>query len=152
MKYQIKILLISILIMGIGFSQKSKETKKPIKQDQIIQIHPDIKQWKEEDKNIQNPELQNTLKELNEEYKAKRDFWKKEYKKKFGALKEEYTQKRNDLKKKFRKKKGEKPSSLNPEKKKKEVNLDKKIKPSKNIKSVKDKPNDKKIIEEKDKK
>ena len=79
MKYQIKILLISILIMGIGFSQKSKETKKPIRQDQIIQIDPDIKQWKEEDKNIQNPELQNTLEELNEEFKAKRDFLKKEY-------------------------------------------------------------------------
>lgn len=124
MKYQIKILLISICILGIGLSQD--KNKKVIPQNKIVQIDPDTKHWEEEDKNIKDPELQKLLEELKMEFKSERDELKKQFKKKLEALKKEYANKRKNLKKKYRKKNkkkrpDKKPNKLNPDKKKEEI-------------------------------
>ena len=125
MKYQIKILLISICIIGIGLSQD--KSKKVIPQDKIIQVDPGIKHWDVEDKNIKNPKLQKLLEELKMEYNSERENLKKQFKKRVDALRKEYANKRENLKKKYRKKNkkkrsDKKPEKLNPKKKMEENN------------------------------
>ena len=122
MKYQIKILLISICMLGISLSEGKKNQIIP--QDRVVQFDPNIKHWGEEDKNIKDPELQKLLEELKIEFKSEKENLKKQFKKRIDALKEEYSNKRNKLKKKYRKKNkkkrpDKKPESLNPDKKKK---------------------------------
>ena len=55
MEYKIKILLISILVMWIGLSQKTKDIKISNINHTAIAVDPDIKQWQDEDKNIKKP-------------------------------------------------------------------------------------------------
>jgi len=121
MKYQIKILLISICIIGIVLSQ-SKE-KDIVSQNKIVQTDPDTKKWDNADKNIQDPELQKLLEELKMEFKTERDALKKDFKKRVDALKEEYSNKRENLKKKYKKRNkkkrpDKKPETLDPNRKK----------------------------------
>ncbi len=103
MKYQIKILLISICMVGVALSQEKK--KQIIPQDRVVQFDSDTKYWEEEDKNIKDPELQKLLEELKIEFKTETGIIKKQFKKRIEALREEYSNKRNKLKKKYRKKK-----------------------------------------------
>jgi len=146
MKYQIKILLISICILGIGLSQ---DKYKNVVSEGVKKVHvdPDTQHWDKEDKNVKDPELQKLLEALKIEFKSERDDLKNQYKKKVDALKKEYAKKRKNLRKKYRKNKkkkksDKKPEKLNPDKNKEkikpgEVNKEeknkKKILPSKTI-------------------
>ena len=124
MKYQIKILLISICILGIGLSQDKYKNVVP-GGEKKIHVDPDTQHWEKEDENIKDPELQKLLEELKIEFKSERYALKNRFKKKIEALKEEYANKRKNIKKKFinrnkKKRPDKKPESLNPDKKKEE--------------------------------
>ena len=124
MKHQIKILLISICILGISLSQDKYKNVVP-GGEKKIHIDSDTQHWDKEDKNIKDPELQKLLEELKIEFKSEKDALKNRFKNKIEALKEEYANKRKNIKKKFRKinkkkKTDKKPESLNPDKKKEE--------------------------------
>ena len=92
MKYEIKLVLISICIIGIALSQGKK--KDVIPQNKMVQFDSDTKHWDDADKNIKDPELQKLFEELKIEFKRERDALKKELKKRIGTLKEEYFNKR----------------------------------------------------------
>ena len=102
MKYQIKILLISICILGIGLSQNKYKDVIP-GGNKKINIDPDTQHWDKEDKNVTDPELQRLLEELKIEFKSERDDLKKQFKNKIEALKKEYTNKRKNLRNKYKK-------------------------------------------------
>ena len=123
MKYQIKILLISICILGIGLSQ---DKYKNVVSEGVKKVHvdPDTQHWDKEDKNVKDPELQKLLEALKIEFKSERDDLKNQYKKKVDALKKEYAKKRKNLRKKYRKNNQKK----RPDRKQESLNSDKKNK------------------------
>ncbi len=126
MKHQIKILLVSFCIVGLAISQSKK--KEIVSKDKVMNIDSDTKHWDDADKNIKDPELKKLLEELNNEFKNERDILKRNFKNKIDELKKEYSNKRKDLRKKYKKEKrtNKKAKSLDPNKKKDEVNSVKK--------------------------
>ena len=126
MKHQIKTLLVLFCIAGLAISQSKK--KEIVSKDKVMNIDPDTRNWDDLDENIKDPELKELLKELNNEFKNERDILKENFKNKMDKLKKEYSNKRKDLRKKYKKEKrtNKKAKSLDPNKKKDEVNSIKK--------------------------
>ena len=91
----IKTFIITLLIIS-NLSALDKTVKN-------THVNSEIKEWNQEDKRINNPELQMLLEQLKREFSTERDILEKEFRMKVKSLKEEYARKRELLKNQYKK-------------------------------------------------